>query len=77
MAIYMPIIAYGAVERARFLKEKGKPQTLEQVKEWMESPEAAEDSVYFVMGMVDRYNKEGKELPQELRVVARLLEAEG
>lgn len=77
MAIYMPIIAYGAAERSRFLKEKGKPQTLEQVKEWMESPEAAEDSVYFVMDMVDRYNKEGKELPQDLRVVARLLEAEG
>lgn len=77
MAIYMPIIAYGAVERARFLKEKGKPQTLEQIKEWMESPEAAEDSVYFVMDMVDRYNKEGKELPQDLRVAARLMEAEG
>ena len=77
MAIYMPIIAYGAAERARFLKEKGKPQTLEQIKEWMESPEAAEDSVYFVMDMVDRYNEEGKELPQDLRVVARLLEAEG
>ena len=77
MAIYMPIIAYGAAERSRFLKEKGRPQTLEQIVEWMESPEAAEDSVYFVMDMVDRYNKEGKELPEDLRVVARLLEAEG
>ena len=67
MAIYMPIIAYGAAERARFLKEKGRPQTLEQIKEWMESPEAAEDSVYFVMDMVDRYNEEGRELPQDLR----------
>ena len=69
------MIAYGLGERIRFLRQKGYDYTLEDAFSWFSRNEdAIEDCYYHVMDMIERFNEEGREIPEDLRAVVRFLE---
>lgn len=74
-AILTPVIAYGLGERIRFLRQKGYDYTLEDAFSWFSRNEdAIEDCYYHVMDMIERFNEEGRDIPEDLRAVVRFLE---
>lgn len=80
-ALMEPIIIFGCLEWFQWVREKFPDKSNEELADFMSkqldsaSFDFFEDIIWFAMDYVDRCNRDGKEIPEELRVVARLLES--
>ena len=76
-----PIIIFGCLEWFQWVREKFPDKSNEELADFMSkqldsaSFDFFEDIIWFAMDYVDRCNRDGKEIPEKLRVVARLLES--
>ena len=73
------LVKYGFTERIRFLKEKradfNEDMFRRELARLFGSPEGLEDCIYHLMDYIDRLIETGEEIPEELRVLTRHLEA--
>lgn len=80
-ALVEPIVAFGCVEWFQWAREKFPDRSNEELGDFIvrqlesASFDFFEEIIWFAMDYVDRCNRDGKEIPEELRVVARLLES--
>ena len=73
------LVKYGFSERIRFLRENradfNEEMFSRELARLFDSPEGLEDCIYHLMDYIDRLNETGEEIPEELRVLTRHLEA--